>query len=68
MSWIHELSPMLPTPANLAADVVACWKDYREIGLPRRTRATYCVLRAGQRTAYWVGWVAGGPRLRRWTP
>lgn len=68
MSWIHELSPMLPSPSNLASDLAGCWRDYAELGLPVRRRASFCLLRAGQRTAYWVGWVAGSPRLRRWTP
>ena len=59
---------MLPSPANLATDLTACWRDYAELGLPPRSRVAFCALRAGQRTAYWVGWVAGSPRMRRWTP
>ena len=68
MSWIHELSPLLPTPANLGRDVMACWADYREMGMPRRRRVAFCTLRVGQRIAYWAGWVAGGPAVRARTP
>ena len=68
MSWIDELSPMLPTPTNIAGDVTRCWADYREEGLPRRHRVVFCTLRVGQRLAYWTGWVAGAPLLRGWTP
>jgi hypothetical protein len=59
---------MLPSPSNLAGDVAACWRDYAELGLPVKRRVEFCALRAGQRTAYWIGWVAGSSPLRRWTP
>lgn len=56
---------MLPTPRNLFGDVLRCWADYSEQGLPPARRVAYCALRVGQRSAYYVGWVAGAPALRR---
>jgi hypothetical protein len=68
LSWIHELAPMVPTPAAIAKDVRACWVDYRSKGLGRRTSIAFCTLRATQRIAYWVGWTAGSKEYRSWTP
>lgn len=56
---------MLPTPRNLLEDVLRCWADYTEEALPPRRRLAFCTLRVGQRTAYYLGWVAGDPRLAR---
>jgi len=68
LSWIDELSPMVPTPRALARDALACWTEYRAEGLPHRTRLIFCGLRVSQRVAYWVGWQAGAPRWRRRSP
>ncbi len=66
MSWIDELSPMLPTPGHLVDDLRNCWADYAEEALPMPTRVAFCTLRVGQRVAYWAGWRAGGRII--WRP
>lgn len=68
MSWIHELAPMVPTPATLVKDLSGCWHSYRMARLPPTIRIGFCFLRAVQRTAYWAGWVAGAKEHRTWTP
>ncbi|MFN7146232.1 MAG: hypothetical protein ACK4YP_20840 [Myxococcota bacterium] len=59
---------MVPSPANLAADLAACWRDYAGRGLPTTRRVAFCALRIGQRTAYWAGWLAGARPVRGLTP
>lgn len=59
---------MVPSPANLAADLAACWRDYARRGIPNGRRLAFCALRIGQRTAYFAGWVAGARRVRGVTP